>query len=167
MRDAIGHRGPDGSDIFESDETLLAMTRLSVVGGDAPIIQGAGPRIVFNGEIYNHRDLRRALERDGYFFKTQTDTEVVLQLYRRDGLSCFDQLEGMFALAILDGDRLVLARDRLGIKPLYVARAGGVFVFSSEIRAILQSGLIAPELDPVAIADHYVLRMICGNRTWF
>ncbi len=166
MCDAIGHRGPDGSDIFQNDETHLAMTRLSIVGGDAPIILGDDLRIVFNGEIYNHRELRRALERDGYVFQTRTDTEVVLQLYKRDGLECFRQLEGMFALAIYDGDTVILARDRLGIKPLYIARTPGGLVFASEVKAILQSGLIEPELDTVAMADQFVLRMMTGHRTY-
>jgi asparagine synthase (glutamine-hydrolysing) len=166
MCDAIGHRGPDGSDIFRHSETHLAMTRLSIVGGNAPIILGDDLRIVFNGEIYNHKELRRALESDGYVFKTKTDTEVVLQLYRRDGLECFQQLEGMFALAIFDADTVILARDRLGIKPLYISRTTGGLVFASEIKAILQSGLIEPELDNVAMADQFVLRMMTGHRTY-
>ncbi len=167
MCDAIGHRGPDASDIFEDDKVNLAMTRLSIVGGDAPVILKDGPCIVFNGEIYNYKELRLNLEREGYVFQTKTDTEVVLQLYKRDGVSCFKQLKGMFALAICDTDAIVLARDRLGIKPLYVARTPNGFIFASEIKAILLSGLIEPELDETAMADQFLLRMVAGHRTFF
>src|SRR5579859_6794501 len=122
---SIAHRGPDSFGQFESAQASLGATRLRILdldAGDQPLRSADGDvALVFNGEIFNHRELRSELEREGFEFKTHCDTEVVLNAYLRWGTSCFARLRGMFAVAvwIQSERRLVLARDRMGIKPLY------------------------------------------------
>jgi asparagine synthase (glutamine-hydrolysing) len=141
---ALIHRGPDDEGCYIGPGVGLGMRRLSIIdlgGGHQPISNEDGSVwVVFNGEIYNFRELRSELERRGHRFITASDTEAIVHLYEEYGSDCVDRLRGMFAFALWDARRqqVVLARDRLGIKPLYYAEAGGRLVFASELKAILQ-----------------------------
>ncbi len=153
MTDQIVHRGPDDEGIYVKDNLGLGMRRLSIIdlsGGHQPIFNNDGSKvIVFNGEVYNFLDHRPQLEQKGHRFTTHTDTEVVLHLYEEYGLSFFDKLNGMYGLAIWD-DRereLLLARDRIGIKPLYYYQDEEKLVFASEIKAILALPSVKREID--------------------
>jgi asparagine synthase (glutamine-hydrolysing) len=143
------HRGPDQQGVVRSSTASMGATRLKIIDlscGDQPIFTEDGDTaIVFNGEIYNYREIREELESCGQHFHTQSDTEVVLQAFARWDLQCFTRLRGMFAVALWNKSRkrLVLARDRLGIKPLYIAHRGGDIFFGSELKAIL----IHPEIE--------------------
>lgn len=138
----LEHRGPDQQGVYESGSVALAATRLKIIdlaGGDQPITSDDGDTvIVFNGEVYNHHELRLELEQLGHQFRSRCDTEVVLRSFLEWDLECFSRLRGMFAIAIWSESRkrLVLGRDRLGIKPLYVAYRGRDIVFGSELKAI-------------------------------
>jgi asparagine synthase (glutamine-hydrolysing) len=142
MSRALVHRGPDSGGEFGGGAVALAARRLSIIdlaGGDQPMTSADGECVVVqNGEIYNYPELRHELERDGHRFRTHCDTEVHLHLYERHGPEYVRRLRGMFAVAIWDARerRLVLARDRYGIKPLYYRDAGGTFEFASELRAL-------------------------------
>src|SRR2546423_4433906 len=143
MCDQIVHRGQDDEGIFVKDGAGLGMRRLSIIdlsGGHQPIFnEDKTIWIVFNGEIYNFLELRKQLETSGHRFQTHTDTEVIVHLYEDFGSDCVHKLRGMFAFAIYDEPRrsLLLARDRLGIKPLHYALVNGQLLFGSEIKAIL------------------------------
>ena len=145
----IAHRGPDQRGVYRSNFVSLAATRLKIMdltAGDQPIKSDDGNSvIVFNGEIYNHFELRHELEQLGHRFHSRADTETVLHAFLQWDTSCFHKLRGMFAVALWDEaeQRLVLARDRMGIKPLYIARKGQDLFFGSELKAIL----IHPEID--------------------
>ncbi len=152
MQSAIAtliHRGPNQQGVFESESVSLGAARLKIIdieGGDQPILSGDGDAvIVFNGEIYNHLELRQELERRGHRFRSHCDTETVLHAFLEWDTECFTRLRGMFAVALwTESDRrLVLARDRMGIKPLYIARRGEDLYFGSELKAIL----IHPEIE--------------------
>ena len=149
MCQAIVHRGPDDEGIFVKDGTGLGMRRLSIIdlsGGHQPVFnEDRSVWVVFNGEIYNFPELRADLEKRGHHFYTKTDTEVIVHLYEDLGAACVEKLRGMFAFALYDDRRrkLLIARDRLGIKPLHYALAGQRLFFGSEIKAILA---VAPEL---------------------
>lgn len=153
MADAIVHRGPDDEGFFASGNVGLGMRRLSIIdlsGGHQPIFSDDRSRvIVFNGEVYNFGDHRPGLEGKGYAFQTRTDTEVVLHLYQEYGRDFLEKLNGMFGLAIWDdrNQELIVARDRIGIKPLYYYRDAEKLVFASEIKAILACEGVKPELD--------------------
>jgi asparagine synthase (glutamine-hydrolysing) len=144
MCSAIVHRGPDDEGVYLGDGVALGMRRLSIIdleGGHQPISNEDGSVwIVFNGEVYNYRELRRGLEQRGHVFRTDSDTETIVHLYEDYGPRCVDQLRGMFAFAIWDERKhqLLLARDRLGIKPLYYAERGHEILFASELKPILQ-----------------------------
>ena len=144
MCSAIVHRGPDDEGVYLGDGVALGMRRLSIIdleGGRQPISNEDGTVwVVFNGEIYNYRELRRDLEQRGHRFRTDSDTETIVHLYEDLGVRCVDRLRGMFAFALWDERtrQLLLARDRLGIKPLYYAERGGEIVFASELKPILQ-----------------------------
>jgi asparagine synthase (glutamine-hydrolysing) len=146
---SIVHRGPNQQGVFESDDVSLGAARLKIIdiqGGDQPILSADGDAvIVFNGEIYNHLELRRELEQRGYRFRSHSDTETVLNAFIEWDTECFSRLRGMFAVALWrESDRrLVLARDRMGIKPLYIARHGEDLYFGSELKAIL----VHPEIE--------------------
>jgi asparagine synthase (glutamine-hydrolysing) len=162
MMGAMWHRGPDEDGILVAPSVAIGMRRLSIIdlpGGRQPVFNEAGSvALVFNGEIYNFRQLRRTLEGRGHAFRTHSDTEVIVHAYEEWGEECVRELRGMFAFAVWDrresgasGDgarraRVFLARDRLGIKPLYYAVSDGVFLFSSEVRSLLASGRIPPLL---------------------
>src|SRR3990172_7724440 len=144
MTEVQSHRGPDGEGIFCRGAAGLGHRRLAIIDlvtGDQPMASDDGSvRIVFNGEIYNFRELRTALEARGARFRTESDTEVILRAYEADGPDCVRQLRGMFAFGILDerARRLFLARDRAGIKPLVYSWDGRRLLFASEIKGILE-----------------------------
>jgi asparagine synthase (glutamine-hydrolysing) len=153
MRTTMSHRGPDGAGLYSDGPVALGHLRLSIIDlstGAQPMTTGDGRlTIVFNGEIYNHLDLRRELE-PRHRYRTRSDTESLLHGWREWGPGLLDRVEGMFAFAIWDRERgeLFLARDRLGKKPLYYADRPDVFVFASEIKAILEHPGVAREVDP-------------------
>ena len=168
MSDTIRHRGPDDSGTFVSPDHRvgLGFRRLSIVdlspAGHQPMFTpDRSVSIIFNGEIYNHLVLRKELEAKGYRYRSRSDTETILYAYQEYGLDFVHKLLGMFALALWDEkkNRLVLARDRIGIKPLYYTVADGQLVFGSEIKAILQHPSISRELDPQAM-DAYLTFLI-------
>ena len=173
-RDAMAKRGPDGEGLWISpDATValghrrLAIIDLSATGAQPMEYDGGRYRLVFNGEVYNYKELRAALERDGARFVSTSDTEVVLALYAREGTAMLGKLRGMFALAIWDAveRRLVLARDPYGIKPLYVAEQDGWLQFASQVRALEAGGRVGRELDPAAIAGFLLWGSVPEPRT--
>jgi asparagine synthase (glutamine-hydrolysing) len=158
MADAMSHRGPDSHGVEMLGECLLVNVRLAILDlserGRMPMSNADGSVwITYNGEVYNAAELRSGLEQRGYKFRSTTDTEVVLHLYEEYGEDCVKQLRGMFAFAIWDGrtHKLVLARDRMGIKPLYIARSGENLIFASEMKTLLASGLVERRLDPAGL----------------
>jgi asparagine synthase (glutamine-hydrolysing) len=170
---AIVHRGPDGEGLYESPDgrALLAHRRLSIIDlatGQQPMCSPDGRLVtVFNGEIYNYRELRDALLRDGAAFRTQSDTEVLLHRFARDGESCLHALRGMFAFALWDAARrrLVLARDRLGKKPLYYVVEDGCLYFASALNALRQSTSHPWTVDERALEAYLALGYIPAPRT--
>ena len=170
---ALRHRGPDGSGFLRSGPALLVHTRLAIIdvaGGDQPLFSEDGTcATIVNGEIYNHRELRRELEQAGHRFATRSDCEVVVHAYEEWGDEFVRRLNGMFAFALWDERRrrLVLARDPYGVKPLYWWTDGRRFAAASEVGGLLQLGVVAAELDPVAL-DHYLAwRFVPAPRTLF
>ena len=160
MVHALNHRGPDDNGVLDAKSVVLGMTRLAIIdpgsGGHQPMLTPDGQiAIVYNGELYNFREERSLLEKRGYAFRSTSDTEVVLRMYEHYGDDFLLRMRGMFALAIHDQrggrERLLLARDHLGIKPLLYSNVRGRFVFASEIKALLASGFVSPEIDPVAL----------------
>jgi asparagine synthase (glutamine-hydrolysing) len=173
MRDVITHRGPDDAGTYCDAQAGLAHRRLSIVdlaSGHQPLANEDGSVwVVFNGEIYNHADLRPELEARGHVYRTRCDTETIVHGYEQWGDACVDRFRGMFAFAIWDAPRrrLLLARDRLGIKPLYWTVSGGRLLFGSEIKAILASGLIHPEANEQAVPELLATRYVSGTETLF
>ncbi len=173
MMDTIAHRGPDDSGCYVRGKIGLGSRRLSIIdlhSGRQPISNEDGTVwIVYNGEVYNFPDLRRELESKGHAFRTNSDTEAIVHLYEELGERCVEKLSGMFAFALWDEKRekLLLARDRIGQKPLFYSQAGEEFLFGSEIKAILAHHNQAPELDPLAMHDYLSLRFISPPRTIF
>ena len=171
MGAAIRHRGPDDAGSFVDDDVAIGLQRLSIIdldGGHQPMsTEDRAAHIVFNGEIYNYRRVRGALERDGDRFRTDSDTEVILRQYLRHGLDGFHALNGMFAVAIWDtrSRELHLVRDRLGVKPLYYYWDGRVFAFASEIKALLTLPVVAQAIEPRAIWDYLTYRYVPGPGT--
>jgi asparagine synthase (glutamine-hydrolysing) len=172
MCDVIAHRGPDSAGFHQRGNVALAVRRLRVIDlvtGDQPIVSlCSGATIVYNGELYNYRELRADLEGRGHRFTTQSDTEVALHFYEEYGPERFGHLNGIFAFAIDDprADRVVLARDQLGVKPLYVARPSAAeVIFASEPKAILRSGLVKRDVDPVAVENYLTFGHSVGDRT--
>src|SRR6185437_8923074 len=134
----------------------LAILDLTAAGHQPMKDHESGNWIVFNGEIYNFRTIREDLRAEGISCSTQCDTEVLLKAYRRWGIDCLHRLRGMFAFALWDcaQQRLLLARDRLGVKPLYYCRAGDCLLFASEIRALLATGLVEKQVNPAALVQY-------------
>jgi len=172
MRDALRHRGPDGEGLHLDGPVGLGHRRLAIVdveGGHQPMANEDGTAwITFNGEIYNHAALRPGLLARGHVYRTRSDTETILHLYEEEGDRCVERLSGMFAFAVWDGPkrRLLLARDRLGIKPLYYALNRRELLFASEIKAILAAG-VRPELDETVVPEYLANRFVAGERTFF
>lgn len=174
MLHAIGHRGPDDEGRYLGPEGRigLAHSRLSILdlspAGHQPMATADGRYwIVFNGEIYNFRELRRQLEQWGEAFASHSDTEVILRLYVREGAQCLHRLRGMFAFAVWDAKEqsLFIARDRLGIKPLYYYAGEACVLFASEVRSILASDLVPRKIDPVALNEYLSYQSIPAPRT--
>jgi len=160
MAHVLAHRGPDGGGNHLAGPFGMGMRRLSIIdlaGGDQPMCNEDGTLwVVFNGEIYNYRELTTELIARGHRFATSSDTEVLIHLYEDYGECCVEPLRGMFAFAIWDGPRreLLLGRDRLGIKPLYYARTPDGFLFGSELKALIQSPWLSPRLDRRGLAAY-------------
>lgn len=171
MADAIEHRGPDDEGFYRSGPVGFGFRRLSIIDlntGHQPISNEDGSVwIVFNGEIYNYQELRNDLKIRGHVFATQTDTEVIVHLYEEFGENCVEKLRGMFGFAIWDERRrqLLLARDRVGIKPLYYWTSEKSLVFASEIKAILADPEMTPELAPEVIDRFLTFLYLPGNET--
>lgn len=157
MNERLVHRGPDGSGNFQDRHVALAMRRLSIIdlqGGEQPLYNEDGSLVLIaNGEIYNFVELRDALRARGHQFRTGSDCEVIVHLYEECGQDCVRHLRGMFAFALWDRRRrvLVLARDRMGEKPLYLYEQNGQLYFSSELKALVLSGCVPFELNPTAV----------------
>jgi len=173
MGDAIVHRGPDDAGSFVDSQLLLGMRRLSIIdvsGGHQPLYnEDRNIVAVCNGEIYNFRKLRSELESAGHHFTTQSDSEVILHLYEDDGDRFLERLEGMFALALWDKARrrLIVARDPLGIKPLYYRLSENELVFASEAKALFQVPGIAPQLDRDALTQYLAFGYVCSPHSLF
>jgi asparagine synthase (glutamine-hydrolysing) len=173
MASAISHRGPDDDGYLVDGRVGLGHRRLSIIdlaGGKQPIYnEDKTVAVVFNGEIYNYRDLARELVSRGHVFRTRSDTETIVHAYEEYGDDCVRHLRGMFGFAIRDSrrQRLLLARDRLGIKPVYYCRVGGTLAFASEIKALLEIPGIAREVDPESLDLYLSLRYVPGPRTIF
>jgi len=173
MVEALRHRGPDGDALRRIGPLALAHTRLAIIdvaGGDQPLDSEDGRvTVVVNGEIYNHRELRRQLEASGHRWATNSDSEVILHAYEEHGLDCVRHLNGIFAFALWDDrrQRLVAARDAFGVKPLYWWSDGRRTAVASEIGALIAAELVQPEVDRVAL-DHYLAcRFVPSPRTLF
>lgn len=174
MCDTIAHRGPDGEGYYANRGITLGHRRLSIIDletGDQPIYNEDGTiAVVYNGEIYNFRELRAELEKRGHRFATASDTEVIVHAYEEYGYDCVRLFNGMFAFALYNANTgiLLLARDRFGIKPLhYTHLEDGTFIFGSEIKSILCSGRVRREMDPNSLHLLVNLRYIPGERTMF
>jgi asparagine synthase (glutamine-hydrolysing) len=173
MADTIQHRGPDDEGYYVSGPVGFGFRRLAIIDlntGHQPICNEDGTVwIVFNGEIYNYQELRQELKGKGHAFKTKTDTEVIVHLYEEFGESCVDKLRGMFAFAIWDcrNQKLLLARDRVGIKPLYYRLATENIIFASEIKAILGDPEVEAEIQPEMIDRFLTFYYMPGEETLF
>lgn len=173
MRDALVHRGPDGSGTTLAAGVGLAHTRLSIIdvaGGQQPLSNEDGDIwITFNGEIYNYAVLMESLKAKGHVFRTKSDTEVLVHLYEEEGPEMVRHLNGMFAFAIHDRKRrrVVLARDHFGIKPLFYAVRDGVLYFGSEVKAVLAGLSMRAETSVRAVQEYLLFRCITGERTFF
>ncbi len=179
MNKKMAHRGPDDEGIFADSDIALAQRRLSIIdlsaAGHQPMwCNDKRYCIVYNGEIYNFKELRFDLERaiygsnnKPYHFKTSTDTEVILAAYSRWGKNCLEKLNGMFAFAIWDtqNKELFIARDRLGIKPLYYCKNNNILAFSSEIRALLESDIISRKINHEAFTDYLRYQTVHAPQT--
>jgi asparagine synthase (glutamine-hydrolysing) len=173
----LAHRGPDGEGYYNEPQLMLAMRRLSIIDlktGWQPLYnEDKSLVLVANGEIYNYVELRRELERDGHVFATGSDCETILHAYERFGAAFVDHLRGMYAFALWDrrARRMILGRDRMGEKPLYLVNLGESLFFASEMRALVQGGVVPFKLDPAALNSYlhygYVpepICMVCGVR---
>jgi asparagine synthase (glutamine-hydrolysing) len=171
--DAMAHRGPDDEGFYVDGELGLGNRRLSIIdlpGGHQPISnEDQSVWITFNGAIYNYRELRPGLEVLGHQFRTASDTETILHLYEERGLACVDDLRGMFAFALWDGRerRLLLARDRLGVKPLFYRLEPGRIVFASELRALRKLVNQPLAIEPQAVYDFFSFRYIPAPHTFY
>jgi asparagine synthase (glutamine-hydrolysing) len=175
MCNVLKHRGPDanGTYINETSDLGFSHTRLSIIdlaSGDQPMFDHDNELcIIFNGEIYNFPELKEELKKKGYRFKTNSDTEVILNLYREYGAECFEKMNGIFSLAIYDIKRknLILARDHFGVKPLYYLDLNGSFIFASEIKAILQFKEYNTEIDIDSLSSFLTFRYSPSPLTLF
>jgi asparagine synthase (glutamine-hydrolysing) len=173
MRESLVHRGPDGAGTWVEGPAGLAHRRLAIVdvkGGQQPMPnEDRSIWIVYNGEIYNHAALRPDLEGLGHRYASRSDTETILHLYEEEGARCVEKLQGMFAFAIWDTarGRLLLARDRLGIKPLYYACTEEEIVFASEIKAILAAGALRPGFNRQILPEYLATRFVAGEESFF
>jgi asparagine synthase (glutamine-hydrolysing) len=173
MRDIITHRGPDEAGLYGDAHAVLAHRRLSIVDlstGQQPLSNEDGSIwVVFNGEIYNHSDIRRELEHHGHHYRTRSDTETIVHAYEQWGDECIHRFRGMFAFAIWDAPkrRLLLVRDRLGIKPLYWTMASDALLFGSEVKALLASGMVDAAPNHAVLPEVLSTRYTSGAETLF
>ena len=171
MTRVLEHRGPDDQGIYIDEQVGLGSRRLSIIdlaGGRQPIAnEDETMWIVFNGEIYNYRELRAYLQKRGHVFRTRTDTEVILHLYEEFGVDCAQHLNGIFAFAIWDARReeLVIARDRMGIKPLYYTEAAGQLIFGSEMKSLLAHPDVARDIDLISLNEYLAFEYVPSPRT--
>ncbi|HMD83416.1 MAG TPA: asparagine synthase (glutamine-hydrolyzing) [Terriglobia bacterium] len=177
MMGQMCHRGPDDEGMFVDDSVTLGMRRLSIIdlcGGHQPVLNGDRTVVVVcNGEIYNFQELRHTLESRGYPFRTGSDTEVIVYAYEEWGEDCVDHFEGMFAFALAEtskstrrgNPRVLLARDRLGIKPLYYTLVDGNLIFASEVRSLLASGQVEPRLSQTALRSYLLFGSVVEPMT--
>jgi len=171
MNKATAHRGPDGTGVYQDDHVTLGHNRLAIIDlspkGAQPMQSADGALVItYNGELYNYRELRRELA--GYPFKSETDTEVILAAYAKWGIECLKRFNGIFAFALWDAKKgeLALARDPMGVKPLYYSIRNGVFYFSSEIKALLETG-VGRALDQAAFSRFMRISDVVGPSTMF
>lgn len=174
MRDRLVHRGPDDKGLFVDKQIGLGFRRLAILdltaAGHQPMQSDDREiTIVFNGEIYNFKERKKELEQKGYFFKSQSDTEVIIALYKEYGMEFMKYLRGMFAIAIWDSkrQRLILVRDRLGKKPLKFYRDNHGIIFASELKAILEHPRVQKKIDPIAIHHYLTLQYVPAPLTGF
>jgi asparagine synthase (glutamine-hydrolysing) len=174
MNDAIRHRGPDGDGLFVDGPIGLGHRRLSIIDlsetGRQPMSNGDGTTwITYNGEMYNYRELRAELLSLGWTFRSTSDTEVLLRAYEQWGPACLERVRGMFAFAIWDGRQrtLFLARDRIGIKPLYYHLTDAALLFASEIKALLRSPVVPRAVDPVGLNNYLTFGHSVGSDTMY
>jgi asparagine synthase (glutamine-hydrolysing) len=173
MIDVIRHRGPDGEGVYRDQFAALGHRRLSIIdvaGGSQPMATADRALwVIYNGEVFNHADLRGNLERAGHQYRTRCDTETILHAYREHGAASVTLLRGMFAYAIWDKDRRTLfcARDRLGIKPFYYYWDGRLFAFASEIKALLVHPAISPRFEESLLPEYLALGYSSDDRTLF
>ncbi len=173
MANVLRHRGPDDSGFFVEPPAAFGFRRLSIIdlaGGHQPMSNEDGSlQIVFNGEIYNHAELRRGLEARGHRYLTRSDTETILHLYEEEAEGCVSQLRGMFAFAIWNRRqrKLFCARDRLGIKPFYYAVSEGRLIFASEIKALLELPDVPRRINRRGLAEFFAMGFLSGRETLF
>lgn len=177
MLAAIVHRGPDEEGILVTPPVVAGTRRLSIIdlpGGSQPVWNETGTlAVVYNGEIYNFRELRKELEAAGHTFRTRSDTEVIVHAYEQWGEECAARFRGMFAFAVVElpqgrngrASSVFLARDPMGIKPLYYARSEGAFLFASEVRALLASRCVPPQLSDEAVPSYLLFGSVCEPMT--
>jgi asparagine synthase (glutamine-hydrolysing) len=170
---SIEHRGPDDEGVYRSGAVGLGHRRLKIIDlntGKQPLCNEDGTVwIIYNGEVYNYVELRSYLIKKGHRFKSASDTEVIVHLYEEFGVECVKQLRGMFSFAVWDGNTrtLLLARDRVGIKPLYYCQTPDSLLFASEIKAILAEGSVSAEIDPTSLHNFLTYFYLPGDRTLF
>lgn len=173
IADAINHRGPDERGEYQDSNCLLISTRLSIIdvdGGHMPIAnEDNSLQIVYNGECFNFKELRTDLKKRGYIFHTSSDTEVVLKLYEEYGVDGLEKMNGQYAIAIWNNKErsLFLARDRMGIRPLYYTQVGDKLIFGSEIKAILKTGLVDPQVDMKGLDSLISYACVISPRSFF
>lgn len=173
MTKMMVHRGPDDDGFFSDEDISLGMRRLSIIDlekGKQPIFSEDGNLvIIFNGEIYNYKELRDILLLRGHKFKTNSDTEVIIHLYQEEGENCLEKLRGMFAFCLYDRKRktVLLARDYFGIKPLYFLNKNGVFAFASEIKSLLWHPYYQPEVNEAAVFHYLSFQYVPTKETIF
>lgn len=171
MLRTMAHRGPDGEGVYRDAEIALGMRRLAIVGGEGgsqPIFNADDSiALVCNGEIYNYRALKMMLERDGAVFRTTSDVEVIVHLYERHGKKCVEYLQGIFAFALWDSRKksLFVARDQVGVKPLYYVDTGSHLMFASEMRALLAVQLEPVRFDARSFSAYHTFRYVPLHRT--
>jgi asparagine synthase (glutamine-hydrolysing) len=174
MARAVAHRGPDGSGTWVEGPLALGHRRLAIIDLSAaaaqPMLSADGRYVIsYNGEIYNFRELRAELQVRGRVFRSSSDTEVVVEAFSEWGYAAIERFNGMFALALWDcaAKRLLLARDRFGIKPIYFARVGNAFLFGSEVKALLAHGGLKPEIDFEGLGEYLTFQNFFTDRTLF
>src|SRR5689334_19164971 len=171
MNDSLRHRGPDDDGIYIGPGIALGHRRLSVIdvsGGRQPIFNESNDVcVILNGEIYNYPSLREDLLLRGHRFSTISDTEAIVHLYEEYGEGCFTKLNGMFAIALWDlkNRKLLLARDRVGEKPLYYTTEKHRVIFGSELKALLAADSLSREIDPQALSDYFSLGYVPAPKT--